>query len=451
MKIEKLLNLLELRHCTLRKIKGGTIGMMKGLRELHLVNFKCDFDSLRQVIADIGELSSLKALCVYSDCLVDVLDGIKLPKSLKKLHTSSGFANLEELLELENFSISRNEATTKLAIPPAASGSTIIQWINSSKLKLMTLKSMKMIIMVDSKDTMLPSSLTKLVFDNLDLERIPNLKNLVKLTELQLKNCFHLQEVQGLGGLKSLQVFMIYKAGKLTRIDGLGNLIFSSNSSLKELEISGCPLLRQVLTFNQRDSVKNESLLKMKIQGNQTVDGTSIFSLGNRSRYDRSIYRPRYQPVDGRSIFRLRYQPMDGRSIPRLSRFPRLKELTIGDISLNIDDEQQKQQQLLEEEIENLEELETLQVYSLSRVQILPSLSKLRKLRELKLADLPGLREIEGLGDLKSLKWLFVKGCISLERLPISVLSYSTMNSMQLDGEGCKNFIDVFSDLSPHR
>ncbi|CAN1318359.1 Disease resistance protein L6 [Linum perenne] len=265
----------------------------------------------------------------------------------------------------------------------------------------MTLKSMKMIIMVDSKDTMLPSSLTKLVFDNLDLERIPNLKNLVKLTELQLKNCFHLQEVQGLGGLKSLQVFMIYKAGKLTRIDGLGNLIFSSNSSLKELEISGCPLLRQVLTFNQRDSVKNESLLKMKIQ--------------------------------------------------RLSRFPRLKELTIGDISLNIDDEQQKQQQLLEEEIENLEELETLQVYSLSRVQILPSLSKLRKLRELKLADLPGLREIEGLGDLKSLKWLFVKGCISLERLPISVLSYSTMNSMQLDGEGCKNFIDVFSDLSPHR
>ncbi|CAN1318355.1 Disease resistance protein L6 [Linum perenne] len=142
---------------------------------------------------------------------------------------------------------------------------------------------------------------------------------------------------------------------------------------------------------------------------------------------------------------------MDGRSIPRLSRFPRLKELTIGDISLNIDDEQQKQQQLLEEEIENLEELETLQVYSLSRVQILPSLSKLRKLRELKLADLPGLREIEGLGDLKSLKWLFVKGCISLERLPISVLSYSTMNSMQLDGEGCKNFIDVFSDLSPHR
>ncbi|CAN1318357.1 Disease resistance protein L6 [Linum perenne] len=249
---------------------------------------------------------------------------------------------------------------------------------------------MKMIIMVDSKDTMLPSSLTKLVFDNLDLERIPNLKNLVKLTELQLKNCFHLQEVQGLGGLKSLQVFMIYKAGKLTRIDGLGNLIFSSNSSLKELEISGCPLLRQVLTFNQRDSVKNES-------------------------------------------------------------FPRLKELTIGDISLNIDDEQQKQQQLLEEEIENLEELETLQVYSLSRVQILPSLSKLRKLRELKLADLPGLREIEGLGDLKSLKWLFVKGCISLERLPISVLSYSTMNSMQLDGEGCKNFIDVFSDLSPHR
>ncbi|CAN1318360.1 Disease resistance protein L6 [Linum perenne] len=401
MKIEKLLNLLELRHCTLRKIKGGTIGMMKGLRELHLVNFKCDFDSLRQVIADIGELSSLKALCVYSDCLVDVLDGIKLPKSLKKLHTSSGFANLEELLELENFSISRT-----------ASGSTIIQWINSSKLKLMTLKSMKMIIMVDSKDTMLPSSLTKLVFDNLDLERIPNLKNLVKLTELQLKNCFHLQEVQGLGGLKSLQVFMIYKAGKLTRIDGLGNLIFSSNSSLKELEISGCPLLRQVLTFNQRDSVKNESLLKMKIQGNQTVDG---------------------------------------RSIPRLSRFPRLKELTIGDISLNIDDEQQKQQQLLEEEIENLEELETLQVYSLSRVQILPSLSKLRKLRELKLADLPGLREIEGLGDLKSLKWLFVKGCISLERLPISVLSYSTMNSMQLDGEGCKNFIDVFSDLSPHR
>ncbi|CAN1747711.1 Disease resistance protein L6 [Linum perenne] len=108
LKIEKLQNLKVLRlnrSCEIGKIKGGTIGMMKGLRELNLSGISCDYNTFRQTIVDIQELSSLQILNVESPHLVDVLEGIKLPKSLKKLHTSSRFANVEELLDLEEFTI----------------------------------------------------------------------------------------------------------------------------------------------------------------------------------------------------------------------------------------------------------------------------------------------------------------------------------------------------------
>ncbi|CAN1174386.1 Disease resistance protein L6 [Linum perenne] len=124
LKIEKLQNLKVLRlnrSCEIGKIKGGTIGMMKGLRELNLSGISCDYNTFRQTIVDIQELSSLQILNVESPHLVDVLEGIKLPKSLKKLHTSSRFANVEELLDLEEFTIKGSIATKELAIPPAAS------------------------------------------------------------------------------------------------------------------------------------------------------------------------------------------------------------------------------------------------------------------------------------------------------------------------------------------
>ncbi|CAN0880384.1 Disease resistance protein L6 [Linum grandiflorum] len=414
--IGKLCNLkvLQLGSCKLGKIQGGTIGTtMKGLRELDLRDINCDYDSFRRVIADIEGSTSLQILNVESRHLVDVLKEIKLPTSLKRLYTSSGFANLEELLDLEELSIEKSsEKTTELVIPSSErdddddQSAITMPWFTSSQLRSMVLHQMRRIVMVESKSTMLPSSLTKLELHNVHSERIPDLKNLSNLTELEIRRCPNLQEVKGLGGLKSLERLTIYVAEKLTRINGLGNLMSCTTFKcrMKELWIDECPLLRDGLSFEREtdadaDAVEVESLLKLDIQ--------CIPSL-------------------------------------RLSKFPKLKELAIrGEGSTT----REQQHQLLEE-IGNLEELEKLEVYCFSEVDRLPLLSKLGKLKKLWLEDLPALREIAGLGDLKSLKELLVRDCLSLERLPISELPFATMDSIYLDLKGCTNFIDVDSDLS---
>ncbi|CAN1810735.1 Disease resistance protein L6 [Linum perenne] len=403
LKIEKLRNLkvLKLRICKIGKIKGGTIGMMKELRKLNLCDINCDYNTFRQTIVDIEKLSSLQILNVQSLHLVDVLERIKLPKSLKKLHTSSGFANVEELLELEEFTIWNG---TELVIPPVAgssrggdtTSSTIIPWIHSSKLKKMKLKFLERIIMVESKDiTMLPSSLTKLTIYSVDTERIPNLKNLRNLTKLKIQHCSDLEEVQGMGGLKSLQVLHIDRAEKLTGIHGLGNLMSCSSCKLTELYIDDCPLLRDVVTFEQQDdddddggsegereryvSVQIESLVKMKI-----LDSPSI----------------------------------DFRSIPRLSKFPMLKELTIKNIGLNINEESASKQghhQLLEG-IENLQELVLLSISNLYLERIL-NLKNLGKLIYLELRECRNLEEVQGMEVLKSLRILRIVGAKKLTHI----------------------------------
>ncbi|CAN1174382.1 Disease resistance protein L6 [Linum perenne] len=402
LKIEKLQNLKVLKlECQIGKIKGGTIGtMMKGLRELHLPDIDCDYDTFRQTIVDIEELSLLQILNVQSYNLEDVLEGIKLPKSLKKLHTSSGFANLEELLDLDEFTIKGSIATTKLAIPPAASSrggdtsSTIIPWIHSSKLKEMKLELMKRITMVQSKeDTMLPSSLTKLTIYRVRSEQIPNLKNLRNLTRLKIKECPNFEEVQGMGGLKSLQFLQIDEAEKLTHIHGLGNLMSCSNCKLTELYICGCPLLREVVTFEQQDDDDD--------------DGGGCE--GEKERY------VLVQIESLVTVVIIKSPSIDCRSIPRLSKFPMLKELKIG---LNINEDcasKQGQHQLLEG-LENLQELVNLFISNLYLERIL-NLKNLGKLIYLELRECRNLEEVQGMEVLKSLSILRIVGAKKLTHI----------------------------------
>ncbi|CAN1834745.1 Disease resistance protein L6 [Linum perenne] len=395
LKIEKLQNLKVLRledRCKIGKIKGGTIGtVMKGLRELNLYGIDCDYDTFRQTIVDIEELSLLQILNVESFRLKDVLEGIKLPKSLKKLHTSSGFANVEELLDLDEFKIWGSRKTTELAIPPAAgnsrggdtTNSTIIPWIHSSKLKKIYLCEMKRIIMVESKGiTMLPSSLTNLTISHVDTERIPNLKNLRNLTELDIQECSNLEEIQGMGGLKSLRVLRIVRAEKLTGIHGLGNLMSCSSCKWTWLYIAICPLLRDVVTFEQQD------------------DDDGGGSEGERERY----VSVRMKIEDCPSI--------DWRLIPRLSKFPMLKELTIKNIGLNINEESASQQG----QHQQLEGLVDLSISNVDSKRIL-NLKNLGNLTNLELSECHNLEEIHGMEGLKSLYFLCIEGARKLTRI----------------------------------
>ncbi|CAN1834593.1 Disease resistance protein L6 [Linum perenne] len=78
----------------------GSFGKLKDLQSLNLAAFWCN--NLKEGLSDIGELPSLEFLYVS-----DELDGIKHPKSLKMLNTSSSICNLAELLELEELTIVR--------------------------------------------------------------------------------------------------------------------------------------------------------------------------------------------------------------------------------------------------------------------------------------------------------------------------------------------------------
>ncbi|CAN0838894.1 Disease resistance protein L6 [Linum grandiflorum] len=315
MKLVNLQNLkvLILRSCTLGRIIGGTVGMMKGLRELNLIHINCDFHNFRIMIADIGLLSSLESFKFNSPKLKDVFKGIKLPKSLTV----------------------NNERTTELVVLAAL------------KLKSMKLYSMTRIIMVEGQNAMLPSSLAIVHINYLQSDRILNLKNLSNLTELKFRCSPYLQEIQGIGGLKSLQIVNIVDIEKLAHIEGLGNLMSSSNCKLREVVIVGCPVLRALQRFEQHDddAYTNDAIL-----------------------------------IEFLLILRIKGCPlMDWRSIPKLSKFPRLRGLSIEDIGDESRSQQQHDQVL--EGLENLGELVELQVSRLAKLERLPCLSKLRNCR----------------------------------------------------------------------
>ncbi|CAN1219635.1 Disease resistance protein L6 [Linum perenne] len=333
----------------------------------------------------IEKLQNLKVLRLKSSCKLGKIEGGTIGTMMKGLRE----------LDLSELTIKGSKATTKLVIPPAASSregdtsSAVIPWFNSSKLKSMYLVNMKRIIMVGSMDTMLPSSLTELTISVEDSERIPNLKNLRNLSSLVIYSCSNLQEVQGMGGLKSLQVLCIDRAKKLTRIHGLGNLMSCSKCKLTKLEITDCPLLREVVTYEQQDD-----------------DG------GSDGERERDVFESLISMV-------IRDSPsIDCRSIPRLSKFPRLKKLRIKNIGLNIDEEDsgsQQQHQLLEG-LENLEELVELYISNVELKRIL-NLKNLGNLTELVLRECPNIEEVQGIEGLKSLQVLHIDGARKLTRI----------------------------------
>ncbi|CAN0914502.1 Disease resistance protein L6 [Linum grandiflorum] len=211
---------------------------------------------------------------------------------------------------------------------------------------------------------------------------------------------------------------MIRGAERLTRLDGLGNLMSCSDCNLASLIIQGCPVLYTTWTYVDDDEVEftqigcfdedeEEKLVKIESLHEMFIDSCPM---------------------------------LDGWAIPDLTKFPKLKKLHIQGISHH-----ESSKSLLLEGLEDMEELVHLQLGGFDTVERLPSISKLSKLKHLALWEIPCLLEIAGLGDLKSLKVLTISGCTSLERLDLS--AYKSMDDIQLDLRGCTNF--ATSDLAP--
>ncbi|CAI0417897.1 unnamed protein product [Linum tenue] len=394
--IGNLLNLkvLLLRYCEVRSITGGTIGMMKGLRELNITDLRFQ-KNLREALADIGELQFLEILIVELRNENLMLD-TKLPPSLKVLVTPFPIANLPELLELEKLTV--NECELKI---PLADSSNM--WWKISKLKHLKLYRTKITIPINTSLPLLPSSLTTLHIDSCsELECFPSLKNLENLTDLSIECCPILKEIHGLGGLKSLRTLSIVQTA--CNLDGLESL-----HSLTSLKLTGCDALERLPSMASLSKLLDldisfcDSLTE--IQGN--VDGfESLYSL----------------------------KSLTLRCCDALERLP-----SMGSLSKLLNLYISNCHGLTEiQGLESMEGLVRLHLYDLASIRILPSLSKLGNLERLTVKNAPNLQEIEGLGGLKSLKELHLIRCTSLESVPADEL-YGLERLESLDIRGCTN------------
>ncbi|CAN1834557.1 Disease resistance protein L6 [Linum perenne] len=352
------------------KISGGTFGMLKELEELDLNYLECS--NLREAVADVGQLTSLKILRTAGAKEVEY----DCPLGLKELYTSSWISSLAELLELEVLRVYGCE--DGLDIPLATSEDQDSVWWKVSKLKYLFLTGTKINNNVSDHGGggrfLLPTSLislrirkchepTSLIF--------PSMENLKNLTRLEVDDVLFQTHLDGLEGLRSLETLFINNVSGLTKIKGLRDLLCSSTCKLESLQISSCLDLNELVTCELDQTVLVPSL--------------QCLSIGPCPHLD-------VGPV-----------------IRGLSKFPTLKKLALIKVMIT------KEEDL--EVIGTLEELDTLELELYpSSLERIPSLSKLKKLESLTLS-LPSLRDIEGLGELKSLKELCLQNCESLERL----------------------------------
>ncbi|CAL1414171.1 unnamed protein product [Linum trigynum] len=474
------LKVLLLKGGGVRKITGGTIRVLKQLRELDITEFRCE--NLGESLADIGELQALKHLRASGTDIVathGTRAGIRLPTSLKELITSSPIANLSELIEMETLVV--RDCSYGLEIPPADT-----MWWKLSKLKSMELYGTRMTMTTISLRPfgLLPSSLTRLdIREYWGLDWLPNLENLENLTLLSIHDCPALKDIQGLGGLKSLEILIIDRVS-LSNLLGLDCLV-----ALKTLEISSCHALRRLPSLASLSNLSRfhsfECPRLVEIQGIEGLESLQVLSivsedslsllegLGTLMSFNKlqilqiwgcplltslSSHVQQHLGDGGGGASRLVLNSLRKLSIGgaalllqtsfgqmlHLSKFPRLLELEIEQTE---DDDVDKE--LLLEGLDSLEELTRLTLRGLA-TQKLPSLSKLQKLEALTVTGASNLREIEGIADLKSLEWLVLRSCTSFETLPEGLSGLKRLRQVNIEGSTNLTGLFALSYLPPN-
>ncbi|CAI0417905.1 unnamed protein product [Linum tenue] len=454
------LKVLHLWFCEVGEIRGGTIGMVKGLQELNIIHLRVE-ESLRATLADIGDLQFLEILRV--DVIADVglasvyenlLLNTKLPTSLKELETTSPVANLPELVELEELVIRYSKYG--LGIPPAHSSH---MWCKSSKLKSLTLQETKMMTMATNTSSpflpLLPSSTGYgLEIPPVDISDMWRKSSKLEYPTLQETKMMTMPTITSSPFLPLLPSSMTGYGLEIPPVDSSDMWWKSSkleSPTLQETKMtmptntfspSSLPLLHHMLELETLKLVQSGYGLQIPPAASSDMWWKS-YKLNIPTPYKKKMTMPtNTSSTSSLPLFPSSLTTLHIKICPKLKWLPNLKNLEylthlyisgcslLNDIpglgglkslvSLSLSDMKA---------LCNLDGLDSL--YSLTSLTLegcdalgrLPSMASLKQLKKLSVSNAPYLREIGGLVGLKSLEHLNLYSCRSLERLPVDELS----------------------------
>ncbi|CAN1143448.1 Disease resistance protein L6 [Linum perenne] len=402
----KNLKVLKLNNCGITKL-ADKIGML-----LKLVQIEASWcPNLKEIPADIGQLASLKILIVESPLIQKPAD---LPASLQKLIITSPVPNLLDLRELKELRLYESDEIEEIPRDICM----------LSKLKAFNLQNL------DGLENL--ASLTFLLIEKCNMEKLPSVATLKKLKRLDICESPKFSEIQGLDELESLQDLIIgeclsleilslsknmkkiynmdiYECPRLTDIQGLSEL-----ESLKYLNIKDCESLERLPCLAGLKKMNRLCICRCycltEIQGLGELESLDHLDLSDCTSIE----------SDCQSIERL----------PLLSRLGKLEKLVMND-SLHLREI---------ESLEGLESLEKLDVSGCMALERLPDLSGLKNLKELDIGECVKLTELRGLEELQSLRVLKMNDCKSIEKLPnISHLKH--LETLCL--KGCKKLVEI--------
>ncbi|XP_042520989.1 disease resistance protein RUN1-like [Macadamia integrifolia] len=371
-----------------------SIGDLKSLVELHLRETK-----IKELPDSTCRLGSLKCL-ILGQCL-----------SLEKLPQSIG--DLKSLVELDLHRTKIEELPDSIC--------------RQSSLKKLDLNGCKLL----KKLPELPSTLTCWNIGNCSsLQKLPDLSCLKNVQELRLQNYKKLEEIQGLGGMKSLEVILVYLCDTIESLLELPSTLtflevkscislqklpdFSSLKNLRKLRLGDCKKLEVICGL-----VRMESLQEFSMYGCDTIESLPEFP-STLTYLEVGICISLKKLADFSSLKNLREI--------KLSNCKKLEEIRgLG--------ETESLEDFLMYECDNIESfpelpstLARLEVGKCFSLQKLPDLSSLKNLKELKIYDCKKLEEIRGLGGTIFLKKLSLYECDIIESLSELPLALSDLN-----------------------
>ncbi|CAN1143438.1 Disease resistance protein L6 [Linum perenne] len=318
---------------------------LRELKELRLY----ESDEIEEIPRDICMLSKLEALGLYATPNIRTLPKEELPSSLNILYIGGcpllkrlpNLANLNNLIEL-------TLSCPKLQEIPGLGELKVL--VNLRIHKAFNLQNL------DGLENL--ASLTFLLIEKCNMEKLPSVATLKKLKRLDICESPKFSEkIQGLGELESLDHLDLSDCTSIERLPDLSSL--EGLESLEKLDVSGCMALERLPDLSGLKNLKEldigECVKLTELRGLEELQSLRVLKMN-----------------DCKSIEKL----------PNISHLKHLETLCLKGCK-----------KLVEiVGIENMERLETLWLAECTSLETLPDLSGLKKLEELNIRGCVKLR-----------------------------------------------------------